>query len=93
MPVDVDEGRRPDEPPDDYVVRLAADKASAVESPVDGQSVLAADTVVLIDGSVLGKPRDPAEAAAMLQRLSGRTHEVLTGVAVRCGRRASAGWR
>ena len=85
VPVDVDEGRRPDEPPDDYVVRLAADKASAVESPVDGQPVLGADTVVLIDGAVLGKPRDPAEATAMLQRLSGRTHEVLTGVAVRCG--------
>ena len=84
-PANVDERRRPDEPPADYVVRLAVDKASADADRNTHRPVIGADTVVLIDGTMLGKPQDPAEAADMLRQLSGRTHEVLTGVAVRRG--------
>jgi len=72
------------ETPDAYVVRLAAAKAEAVWAAVTGaQPVLGADTAVVLDGAVLGKPLDAAEAAAMLERLSGRTHRVLTAVALR----------
>jgi len=61
------------------------DKADAVVAEADGAGdrlVLAADTIVLIDGEIFGKPRDLRHAASMLRRLSGRVHEVLTGVAV-----------
>ena len=85
VPVDVDERRRPGESASVYVTRVAVDKASAVATTVDGQVVVGADTTVLIAGTILGKPQDPGEAAVMLRRLSGCTHEVLTGVAVRCG--------
>ncbi len=72
------------ESPEAYVVRLAAAKAETVWAAVaDAHPVLGADTAVVLDGAVLGKPRDPVEAAAMLERLSGRTHRVLTAVAVR----------
>jgi septum formation protein len=72
------------EMPEAYVVRLAAAKAEAVWAAVaDAQPVLGADTAVVLDGAVLGKPGNAAEAAAMLERLSGRTHRVLTAVAVR----------
>ena len=72
------------ETPEDYVVRLAAAKAETVwAAVVDSQPVLGADTAVVLDGEVLGKPADTAEAAAMLERLSGRTHRVLTAVALR----------
>jgi septum formation protein len=77
---EVDELRRPDEEPSEYVERIARAKAVAVVSP--GQIVIGADTTVVIDGKVLGKPIHPDEAAATLRRLSGETHEVLTGVAV-----------
>lgn len=60
---------------------VALRKARAVAAP-PGALVLAADTVVVLDGEVLGKPADPAEAAATLARLSGRTHEVVTGLAL-----------
>lgn len=65
----------------DYVESLARRKAASVP----GDLVLGADTVVAIDGDVLGKPADTGEAAAMLHRLSGRRHQVLTGVALREG--------
>lgn len=77
-PVDVDESRRPGEAARDYVLRLAEAKARAAARP--GETVLGADTVVVIDGKILGKPTDPEEAKAMLRLLSGRTHDVLTGV-------------
>jgi septum formation protein len=78
------EGPFAKETPDAYVVRLAAAKAEAVWAAVTGaQPVLGADTAVVLDGAVLGKPLDAAEAAAMLERLSGRTHRVLTAVALR----------
>jgi len=76
------------EVPETYVVRLAAAKAEAVWAAVgeaERRPVLAADTAVVLDGAVLGKPGDAAEAAAMLERLSGRTHRVLTAVALHAG--------
>ena len=72
------------ETPEAYVARLAAAKAEAVWAAVgDSCPVLGADTAVVLDGAVLGKPADAAEAAAMLERLSGRAHRVLTAVALR----------
>jgi septum formation protein len=68
--------------PATYAEALARAKA---ESVVSDCPVVAADTVVVVDGDVLGKPGTPEEAAAMLRRLSGRTHEVVTGVAVKDG--------
>jgi septum formation protein len=73
---------------DVYVLRLAAEKADAVWKRVaaaERRPVLGADTAVVLDERVLGKPADEAEAAAMLAALSGRTHRVLTAVALRCG--------
>ncbi len=83
-PVDIDESPAEGEAPDAYVLRLARSKAIAsVETGTGGDEiVLAADTIVVLDGALLGKPRDAADAKAMLERLSGRWHEVLTGVAV-----------
>jgi septum formation protein len=80
LPVDVDESRHDDEPPEAYVIRLARAKAASALARASGRPVLAADTVVVVDGLVLGKPRNDREAAEMLNRLSGRTHEVVTGV-------------
>ena len=78
------EEQLPRETPEDYVVRLAAAKAEAVWAAVaDSQPVLGADTAVVLDGAVLGKPQDTAEAVSMLERLSGRAHRVLTAVALR----------
>jgi septum formation protein len=81
--VDVPEVRAPGEPPADYVSRVAREKAGAglLElSGVAGAVVLGADTEVVLDGEVFGKPADAAQAASMLRRLSGRTHEVLSAV-------------
>jgi septum formation protein len=80
---DVDESAAPGEPPEQVVARLALDKArAALGSVAPGQRVLAADTVVAIDGEILGKPRDPAHAVRMLLQLAGRTHRVYTGFAL-----------
>jgi septum formation protein len=78
----IDETRRSGEAPADYVERMAREKASAVAARHPGRLVLGADTIVVIDDDVLGKPVDAADAARMLRRLSGHTHEVLTAVAV-----------
>jgi len=78
----VDEALRPGEAADRYVRRLAEAKASAVARTCPDRPVLGADTVVVVDGEVLGKPRDAADAGRMLRLLSGRTHHVLTGVCV-----------
>ena len=80
--VGVDERQLPDEPAADMVVRLAAEKACAVAAQ-PGTAVLGADTAVVLDGEVFGKPADQADALRMLARLSGRRHQVMTGVAVR----------
>lgn len=81
-PSNFDESARPDEEPGDLVERLAIGKASAVAA---GKNLtIGADTMVLIDGEALGKAADAEIAATMLRRLSGRPHEVATGVAVVC---------
>ena len=81
-PADIDERRLDGEAPAAMVRRLAREKAAAVAPRHPGSIVLGADTVVVIDGVVLGKPNGDAAAAGMLLRLSGRAHEVLTGVAL-----------
>ena len=83
-PADIDETPQPAELAEDYVRRLASEKACACDASTE-EIVIAADTVVVLDGLILGKPRDEAEAKAMLERLSGITHQVLSGVAVRHG--------
>lgn len=79
-PADLDESLLPGETPAQHVQRLAREKAAARAET--GELVLAADTVVLVDGDILGKPRDTVEARAMLERLAGRRHTVLSGVAL-----------
>lgn len=79
-PVDVDETPRSGEDPLAYVLRLAEEKA--LERVGEGELVLAADTTVVVDGEILGKPADEAEAREMLGRIAGREHTVLTGVAL-----------
>ena len=81
-PADIDERRLGDETPATYVRRLARGKAEAVAPRYPGRVIVGADTIVVIDGLVLGKPADAAEAAGMLGRLEGRRHTVLTGVAL-----------
>ncbi|HVM20286.1 MAG TPA: Maf family protein [Egibacteraceae bacterium] len=78
-PADVDETVRDGEAPEVYVVRLARAKAEAA-SGRPGIVVLGADTTVVLDGHILGKPEDERDAVAMLRRLAGRTHTVSTGV-------------
>jgi septum formation protein len=80
-PVDIDETPRPEESARDYVVRLAREKALA-GARLTPLPTLGSDTAVVRDGEILGKPAGREEAAAMLRSLSGRCHEVLTGVAV-----------
>ncbi|GHC20001.1 Maf family protein [Aidingimonas halophila] len=80
-PVDIDETPRADEPPVDYVSRLAREKALA-GSRLSSLPVLGADTAVVYEGRILGKPRDRDHAAQMLSRLAGATHDVMTAVAV-----------
>ncbi|HZI12318.1 MAG TPA: Maf family protein [Myxococcus sp.] len=79
---DIDETPQPGEEAGAYVLRLAREKARAVAVRHPGAWVLAADTTVALGAELLGKPRDAEEARAMLGRLSGRTHEVHTGVAL-----------
>lgn len=86
-PAHLDETPSVDEPPSELVARLAVAKAAAVaRDDRPDEVVLAADTEVVHEGRSLGKPRGPADAVAMLTSLSGRTHEVVTGVAVVRGR-------
>ena len=83
VPADVDETPVAGEEPTAYARRVARAKAAAVASRAPGRWVLAADTVVELDGEILGKPGGPGEAAAMLGRLSGRSHRVVTAFALR----------
>ncbi len=86
QPADIDERQLSGEPVEDYVARLAWEKSAAVQAQLDGNTaVIAADTTVVLDGQVLGKPEDHFDALAMLARLSGREHQVLTAVCVRLG--------
>jgi septum formation protein len=84
QPAHVNEDLRPGEDPITYVVRLARDKAQAVFADVNDPNaiILGADTTVTLDSHILAKPEDAADAARMLRLLSGRTHRVITGVAV-----------
>jgi septum formation protein len=83
--VDIDERVQDGETPREYVQRLAREKAARaweLLNPAGGSLVLGADTAVVVDDDILGKPRDASDAARMLRRLSGRPHEVMTGVSV-----------
>ena len=80
--VDVDESVVRLEPPGDHVRRLAREKATAAFTDYPDRVVLGADTIVLVGGEMMGKPRDEADAVRMLRLLSGREHEVLTGLAI-----------
>lgn len=88
VPAHVDETRRPNERPADYVRRLAEEKARTVarqlakDAASDFTFIVGADTAVVIDGEILGKPSSPGNAREMLRRLSGKTHDVYTGLAV-----------
>ena len=87
VPVHVDEAVLPDETAAAYVARLAKAKAVAgwrAQAPEHRLPVLGADTAVILDGHILGKPRDQVHAVEMLRSLSGRTHQVLTAVALAC---------
>lgn len=82
-PVDIDEARHPDEKAAIYVERLAKEKArAAAVAQGPGSAIIGADTVVVVDEEILGKPHDEDDARRMLRQLSGRWHQVLTGVAL-----------
>jgi septum formation protein len=85
-PMDVDETPLPGEAARDYVTRIARAKANAA-GVLDGEIVLGADTTVAIQGEILGKPLDPADARRMLHLLSGQRHDVLTGICLRSASR------
>jgi septum formation protein len=81
------EDKREEETAPDFVLRMATAKALAVSAKARGAMVLGADTIVEIDGDILGKPGNPEHAREMLQRLSGRTHNVITAFAIAKDRR------
>jgi septum formation protein len=81
-PAHISEDQKPGESPSGYALRLAEEKAAAVVQQFPGRPVLGADTIVVVDQEVLGKPRDREDAARMLRLLSGRAHEVTTAVAL-----------
>jgi septum formation protein len=85
MPADVDERVRDGESAERYTRRVADAKACRVLARSHGRPVVAADTVVVVDGQILGKPADAADARRMLRLLSGRRHEVVTAVSVSLG--------
>ena len=86
LAADIDETMDPGRAAFQEVARLSAGKAAAVAASAPEDSVIvAADTVVVLEGKILGKPRDKADAARMLQDLSGRDHQVMTGLTVRRG--------
>ncbi len=86
LAVDVDESVRAGEAPDRYVRRLAAEKSARGAARAGRDAiVLGADTAVVVDRDILGKPANDDEAAQMLRRLSGRPHQVLTGISLRLG--------
>ncbi len=81
-----DETMDPTKPPMEEVARVSRLKAAAVAPQCAQEDVIiAADTIVVCDGLIMGKPHDTAEASQMLHRLSGKTHQVMTGLTVRCG--------
>lgn len=91
IPAEIDESYRDGEPPIAHAERLAREKGGVIAARHPDSVVIAADTIVVIDDQVLGKPTDPADAARMLRRLSGRTHTVFTAVAAARGGRMESG--
>ncbi len=89
-PANVDESAIPGETANALVLRLARLKSAAPQVNAN-DVVIGSDTVVVVDGQILGKPEDAAHAKEMLGLLSGRSHQVITAVAVRCGRRVESG--
>jgi len=87
LPSNIDETLRPRETPRRHAERLAREKASAVATLEAGKITIAADTIVVVNRKVLGKPRDEDDARRMLSMLSGREHTVITAVAVARGRK------
>ena len=88
-PADLDESYRAGETPRQHAERLAREKAAVFAGP--DVVTIGSDTIVVVDGDVLGKPRNPAHAAEMLRRLSGRSHVVMTGVAASWRGRVGSG--
>jgi septum formation protein len=86
-PANIDETMRPDEVPRRHAERLAREKASAIAMRDPDLITIGADTIVVVDGNVLGKPVDKEDAARMLAMLSGREHTVITAVAVSRGKK------
>lgn len=82
VPGDIDETPYPGEEPTAHVVRLAEEKAREASARAAGRFFIGADTIVVLEGEILGKPRDEADAAVMLRKLSNRMHHVITGFAV-----------
>lgn len=91
LPADIDETFLPHESPAPHAERLASEKAAVIAEREPDAVIIAADTIVVLDGDVLGKPLNAADARATLRRLSGRTHTVHTAVAVRYGGQAVSG--
>ncbi|MCC7002803.1 MAG: septum formation inhibitor Maf [Gemmatimonadaceae bacterium] len=81
-PADINEDVHPGEDPRHYTERLAREKAAVIASRESDAIIVAADTTVVVDDDILGKPVDAADARAMIRRLSGRSHVVMTGIAV-----------
>jgi septum formation protein len=90
LPMDIDESYLDGETPRQHAERLARGKAESVME-ANGAVVVGSDTIVVVDDTVLGKPRDRVHAREMLRRLSGRSHTVMTGVAVRWNGRMASG--
>ena len=89
-PADIDESVMPDEAPVPHCERLARAKAHVLAERHPDAVIIAADTIVVLDGDILGKPRDAADARAIIARLSGRTHTVYTAMAVELGGRTES---
>jgi septum formation protein len=81
-PADVDERVLPGESPEGYAVRVALDKARVAAAKAENGIIIAADTIVVLDDEILGKPADAGDAERMLMKLSGKVHRVITGLAV-----------
>jgi septum formation protein len=82
VPADICEAALPNEAPTNHVIRLSHEKADAVAATSTGRFFVGADTIVVLDGAILGKPVDVADAVRMLSGLSGRDHDVITGFTV-----------
>ena len=93
QPTNIPEVPQPGEAPRAFAERMAREKALTVFRRRPNDFVLGADTIVIVDGEILGKPRDSADAVRMLRVLSGRTHQVLTGVCLVSPRPRTEDWR